>query len=104
MDKEEFISLIKNSGLKKQDIARYLGVSRATINNWERGKEIPDTKIDLIKQVLLGAKEKDTATGVDSVLNDPYILKEIELRALKKAFYWMQNPEAFKEYLETEGR
>ncbi|WP_422858800.1 helix-turn-helix domain-containing protein [Flagellimonas sp. S174] len=52
MDAKEFNELLSKSQLGKQEAATLLGVSRATINNWENGKDIPSTKIDFIRKNL----------------------------------------------------
>ena len=52
MDTTEFIALMQNSQLGKQEAASLLGVSRATINNWENGDKIPSTKTEFIRRNL----------------------------------------------------
>ncbi|MCL6274742.1 helix-turn-helix domain-containing protein [Muricauda sp. 2012CJ35-5] len=52
MNTEEFLELMANSQLGKQEAASLLGVSRGTINNWENGEKIPSTKTEFIRRNL----------------------------------------------------
>lgn len=52
MNGEEIRKKRKELGITQKELAEKLGVSFQTINGYENGKKIPDTKIDLLKSIL----------------------------------------------------
>lgn len=95
MDSEEFVEIVKKSGLPKGEIAKRLGVSRATINNWEKGKPIPETKWNTIRVQLLegGINISDEELAEKVVLRQDALLK---IPLFKEFLFKIAYREAFK--------
>lgn len=56
MDALEIKTIRKKLGLTQADFAKKIGVSRDTVINYERGDKIPDSKIEMLNNLLF---EKD---------------------------------------------
>lgn len=56
-------------GLSRDDLAKLIGVTRMTIANYEKGGGIPESKIEILKSVLLTGKS-NTLSGSDKALSD----------------------------------
>lgn len=71
-----------NAGLKQEELAKQLGVSRQTISNWENGRSLPDigsvVKLSGIYQLSLDEMLKDEAS----------VLKTFEDLAAKRRRFW----------------
>lgn len=53
MDALEIKNIRKSLGLTQADFAKKIGVSRDTVINYERGDKIPDSKIEMLNNLLL---------------------------------------------------
>lgn len=56
-------------GITQEELGRKIGVSRNTINNYEKGNIIPDSKQEILNKILFGSddvQEKDTPYLVTS--------------------------------------
>lgn len=56
----------KRLGMTQEELAKRLGVSTRTVQNWEQGGVVPATSKDVITRVLGGEEEK---RGWDAVLS-----------------------------------
>lgn len=65
--------------MTKQELADLLGVSRNTLNEWEKKEE----KQELIKLINLGLKAKETILETEKLLEK---LKEIDIKASSGRF------------------
>lgn len=75
MNKEEFKELADNSGLTKKELGKLFGVTRGTIHNWLVGKNIPETKIDFIREILSKSPEEIRRL---SIHKDVYTVEDVE--------------------------
>lgn len=81
----------KKLGLTQDDLARLIGVSRNTVINYERGKEIPISKIEILKKAL---SEPLGAVDLVPVKKKAVKNKEIELpREIEELVYNMVQKE-----------
>lgn len=64
MNGEEIRIQRKKLGLTQKELAEKLGVSFQTLNGYENGKPIPDTKIELLNSILYQNKNPN-------IINDP---------------------------------
>ena len=62
----EIREIRKRLGMTQEELAKRLGVSTRTVQNWEQGGVIPATSKDAIARVLGGAEEK---RGWDEVIS-----------------------------------
>lgn len=83
MDNMEFRELLKKSKLSKVDAAKVLGVGRQTIYNWLGEVEIPESKIEFVRNMLSktpeelkGLSENDGSYAVENLL--PYVVKHFD--------------------------
>lgn len=56
----------KRLGLTQEELAKRLGVSTRTVQNWEQGGVVPATSKDALERLFGGAEEK---RGWDEVLS-----------------------------------
>lgn len=56
----------KRLGMTQEELAKRLGVSTRTVQNWEQGGVVPATSKDAVMRVLGGVEEK---RGWDEVLS-----------------------------------
>lgn len=56
----------KRLGMTQEELAKRLGVSTRTVQNWEQGGVVPATSKDAVARVLGGVEEK---RGWDEVLS-----------------------------------
>jgi DNA-binding XRE family transcriptional regulator len=63
MNAEDIKRQRKKLGYTPKKLAELLGVSYQTVNGYENGKEIPDTKIQLLEKILY--------PEVSNILNEP---------------------------------
>ena len=90
MNKEEFKTLVDNSGMNKADIAKILGVARGTIYNYLKGETIPENKVEFIREVL--SKDKNSLKNL--LGDDKGLTVENTLEFVVKNFdQYMSHPE-----------
>ena len=72
----------QNAGLKQEELAKRLGVSRQTISNWENGRSLPDVgsavKMSNVYQISLDELLKDESS----------VLKTFEDLVTKRRKFW----------------
>ncbi|WP_264520354.1 helix-turn-helix domain-containing protein [Flavobacterium sp. N1994] len=70
MDKDELISIRKKLELNQEDFAKLAAVSRRTVQNWESGGVIPETKWNLLRNLLQQEHNKKVNNALNTV-NEP---------------------------------
>ncbi len=76
-----------SAGMKQEELAAQLGVSRQTISNWENDRSMPDVGI----AVKLG---KLYNTSLDSLLSGEEVIRHFEDLAAKRRKFWQRVLEA----------
>lgn len=58
-------------GMRQEDLARQLGVSKSSVANWETGKHFPKRKLGLVEQVLGISLDGEPEAEADRYPNVP---------------------------------
>ncbi|MFT4170618.1 MAG: helix-turn-helix domain-containing protein [Dysgonomonas sp.] len=66
MNAEDIRKMRKTLKMTQTDLSKKLGVSLKTIQNYEAGEVIPDSKKELLRMVLSGNTDKDEAIIIDN--------------------------------------
>lgn len=95
---EKYLALKKEKGYGWQVFGDILEMTPDAIRVAFKRGSLKDYEISLIEQYFdSGSKPSKDGLNVEEIMQHPLVEKEIELRALRKAFCWMQNPDKFKE-------
>jgi len=65
MNAQELKKMRKEAGLTQQELANLIGVSLKTIQNYENGEVIPETKHEILHRVLSKAIVKEPETSYE---------------------------------------
>jgi transcriptional regulator with XRE-family HTH domain len=92
----EIIQYRKRHGLNQEDLARMIGVSIRTVQNYEHGGKIPQSKMGLFKSLLdAELKENELKDFQSNDLNDVFEgipIQDICLYVINNFDQCMKNP------------
>ena len=77
-------------GISQEEFAKRLGVSSRTVQNWEFGKKIPDSKHEIFAKVLQRVQVNDLVTpffnGLFQIVLDVLVFFPVQVVFLTKSF------------------
>jgi len=87
----------KRLKLTQDGLGKLLGVSKRTIINYENGEVIPESKSELLRQILLGTKVENKEQGnpaIDSIaveLGKSKVFQDVVLEIIRNEFPQKEN-------------
>lgn len=79
MNSEDIKVARKRLGLSQQDLAEKIGVSKNTVYNYEQGKKIPESKITILRDILLSDHNTPTESEAFRIIRMNLQLTQAEI-------------------------